>query len=51
MNAQGKNVSSSEILFESPIALEIGSQVQIALSIRGQEVPLSVNVGGKSRKF
>jgi len=27
LNAQGKNVSSSGILFESPIALKIGSQV------------------------
>ncbi len=43
MNAQGKNVSSSGILFESPVALEIGSQVQIALSIKGQADPLTVN--------
>ncbi len=42
LNAQGKNVSSSGILFESPIALKIGSQVQIALSIKGQEEPLTV---------
>ena len=27
LNAQGKNMSSSGILFESPIALKIGSQV------------------------
>jgi diguanylate cyclase (GGDEF)-like protein len=43
LNAQGKNVSSSGILFESPVALEIGSQVQIALSIKGQADPLTVN--------
>jgi len=43
MNAQGKNVSSSGILFESPIALKIGSQVQIALSIKDQKEPLTVN--------
>lgn len=42
LNAQGKNVSSSGILFESPIALKIGSQVQIALSIKGQADPLTV---------
>jgi hypothetical protein len=43
LNAQGENVSSSEILFESPIALKIGSQVEIALSIKGQKGPLTVN--------
>jgi hypothetical protein len=43
LNAQGKNVSSSGILFESPVALEIGSRVQIALSIKGQVDPLTVN--------
>jgi diguanylate cyclase (GGDEF)-like protein len=43
LNAQGKNVSSSGILFESPVAFEIGSQVQIALSIKGQVDPLTVN--------
>ena len=43
LNAQGKNVSSSGILFESPVAFKIGSQVQIALSIKGQADPLTVN--------
>jgi hypothetical protein len=42
LNAQGKNVSSSGILFESPVAFKIGSQVQIALSIKGQADPLTV---------
>ncbi len=42
LNAQGKNVSSSGILFESPVAIKIGSQVQIALSIKGQADPLTV---------
>ena len=43
LSTQGKNVSSSGILFESPVALEIGSQVQIGISIKGQEEPLTVN--------
>jgi hypothetical protein len=43
LNAQGKNMSSSGILFESPIALKIGSQVGISFSIKGQEGPLTVN--------
>ncbi|MFT4578365.1 MAG: diguanylate cyclase (GGDEF)-like protein [Nitrospinales bacterium] len=43
LNAQGKNVSSSGILFESPIAFKIGSQVQIALSIKDQADSLTVN--------
>ena len=40
--AKGKNVSSSGILFESPVAFKIGSQVQIALSIKDQADPLTV---------
>ena len=43
LNAQGKNMSSSGILFESPIALKIGSQVGISFLIKGQEGPLTVN--------
>jgi len=43
LSTQGKNVSSSGILFESPVAFKIGSQVQIALSIKGQADPLTVN--------
>ena len=39
--AKGKNVSSSGILFESPVAFKIGSQVQIALSIKDQADPLT----------
>jgi hypothetical protein len=42
LNLQGKNVSSSGILFESSVAFKIGSQVQIALSIKGQADPLTV---------
>ena len=42
LSAQGKIFSSSRILFESPLAFEIGSQVQIALSIKGQADPLTV---------
>jgi hypothetical protein len=40
--AKGKNISSSGILFESPVAFKIGSQVQIALSIKDQADPLTV---------
>ena len=36
-------MSSSGILFESPIVFKIGSQVGIALSIKGREDPLTVN--------
>ncbi len=37
------NVSSSGILFESPLALEIGEQVEILLSIKDHEKPITVN--------
>ncbi len=36
------NISSSGILFESPIALKIGEHVQILLSIKDQKQPVTV---------
>lgn len=37
------NVSSSGILFESPIALGIGEKVELLLSIKNHEKPINVN--------
>lgn len=37
------NVSSSGILFESPIALGIGEKVELLLSIKNHEKPIAVN--------
>ncbi|MBC8282493.1 MAG: diguanylate cyclase [Nitrospinae bacterium] len=43
LDVQAKNVSSSGILFESPIALEMGAQVQILLSIKDHSQPIAVS--------
>lgn len=46
LDVQAKNVSSSGILFESPVAFEVGDQVQILLSIkdRGQLMTVKAQV-------
>ncbi len=43
LDTQTKNFSSSGILFESPFALEIGSQVKVQISIEKQKDPITVS--------
>ena len=43
MDVPAKNISSSGILFESPVALDIGEQVEILLSIEKNKKPVMVN--------
>jgi diguanylate cyclase (GGDEF)-like protein len=42
LKVQGKNFSSSGLLFESPICLEIGTQVQIQIADQNVEKPIIV---------
>jgi diguanylate cyclase (GGDEF)-like protein len=43
INAQGKNFSSSGLLFESPVSIDIGTHVQIQISDKGTNKPITVN--------
>ena len=38
LNVQGKNFSNSGLLFESPVAIEIGTQIQIQIQIADKSI-------------
>ena len=42
IKVQGKNFSSSGLLFESPISIEIGAQVQVQITDQGIDKPIIV---------
>ena len=42
LNVQGKNFSNSGLLFESPVAIKIGTQIQIQIADKGISKPIIV---------